>query len=670
MSTNVDPIGTGTGRWLLCTHQEIERARARLAQPAWQPAAKGLADVARRAAERWHQLPTFDHRWYDENPQRDFAQTYDLFAAYIYPARNMAQAMDVLLIAAAVLDEPEHHRQAMRLARHMVEHVRFHVQHHDAGLCYAMVGVGLAQAYAAGQAELGEEERGAFGWQLEACGEAIRASTQHWLSNLGHMAYNNHFAHHRRGLLAVGIALGREEWIDEALNGPRNFGELLVGCTMDDGLCYESSTLYHFATLGALAQIAELVRCHGGLGRDLYHETFANGRRLKDMFDAPLGMLLPGGELPSVGDCYARRAPLAQRQAGLYERAWAIYGDERYAWLLAQAGPRTHWQSLVHGADDLEPARPPAVRSRLWLEHGYALLASEHGPDYWHKPAVAAFVTGNASGIHHHRDTLSVQVGAAGRVWLDDAEAQAVEQQTFAAPIQRAFNRTMLAHNVVIVDEQDQRTHRQPLEVVEFKDLPACRTVALADAGGRLYPGVAMMRTLAVVAGGTDAYCLDVFQVRSEAQHVYDWLVHPRADEPATTSPAIVEPFELPRREPYSVLSDVRAAAETGPGVSLAWAQGDASFRADVTVSGGARLIRAARPVRSDGEGGTRELFMVRTRGAAATFVALYQLEGKGKPWQVLGQEPCFNGEFHELRIVVGRGDERVEHTLKALPAR
>ena len=671
MSTNINEIHTDAaapaGPWLLCTDEQIERARTRATQAAWAPAARRLSEAARKAVDRWQTLPGFDPTWYDQAPQRDFAETYDLFAAYIYPGRDMAEAIATLLVAAAVLDEPAHHQQAMRLARHMVEHVQFHVQHHDAGLCYASVGTGLAQAYAAGRTALSAADRAAFTRQLEACGEAIRTSTQHWLANLARMAYSNHYAHHRRGLLAIAIVLGRQDWIDECFTGPRNFGELLVGCTMDDGLCYESSTLYHFATLGALTQVAELARCNPHLGRDLYRETFANGRRLKDMYDAPLGMLLPGAELPSIGDCYARRAPIGQRQAGLYERAYAIYGDERYAWLLAQAGPRTHWQALIHGADELEPPRPPAVRSRVWLEHAYAFVASEHGADYWHKPALAAFITGDASGIHHHRDSLTVQIGAGGRVWIEDAEAQAAEQQAFAAPIQQAFNRRTLAHNVVIVDEQDQRTHRQPLELVHFQDLPACRTVTLADRAGRLYDGVAMMRTLAVTAG----YCLDVYQVHSEKAHVYDWLVHPRADGPATSSPATsIAGFELPAREPYSVLSDVSAAAELAPALSLSWAQQDASFRADVTVSEPARLIRAARPMRSDGQGGTRELFMVRTEAASATFVALYQLAGAGAAWRVLGCEPYDHGEFDELRITLARGDERFEHTLRGVRPR
>ena len=648
---------TTTAPDLLHTPEDIARARQRAADPAWQAAADHLRHAAQRAAERWPALPAFDPDWYDANPQRDFAETYDLFAAYVYPARDLAGDINTLLTAAAVLEEPAFHEQAMRCARHIVEHLQFHVQHHDAGLCYGLVAMGLARAYMAG-----EPHDALFREQLEACAEAIRTSTRHWLTNLAHMAYNNHYAHQRRGLLAIGVALNRTDWIDEALTGPRNFGELLVGCTMDDGLCYESSTTYHFATLGALDQLARVVRASDAIDRDLYHETFANGRTFKQMFDAPIGLMLPNRELPSHGDCYARRQPLGEAQAGLYEHAFNIWGDPRHAWLLSHK-PRDTWPALVYGADALEPATPPAPVSRLWPEHGYALLTSHDGPAYWREPAVAAVMTGDHSGIHHHLDTLSIHVAAGGRIWVEDPEVKAVEQQAFAAPIQKAFNRTSLAHNTVMVDERNQQTHRQPLRVVAFKDLPACRTVAMADTEGWLYPGVWQQRTLAVTAD----YVLDLFELDSDNAHVFDWVVHPRTDASVTATPSPSERLTLPDRAPYQVLRHVAAApVADGGSIRLNWAQDADRFRADVTAGGPATLIRAERPVQSDNQEGTRALFMLRTQAEAANFLALYQPDAD-QPWHVAAHERVFNGEFREHRITIARGSEQVHHTFRAL---
>ena len=44
----------------------------------------------------------------------------------------------------------------------------------------------------------------------------------------------------------------------------------------------------------------------------------------------------------------------------------------------------------------LEPATPPQPKTKIWIEHGYALLASHPNTDYF-LGANAAFLTGDAS---------------------------------------------------------------------------------------------------------------------------------------------------------------------------------------------------------------------------------------------------------------------------------
>src|SRR6185437_10471886 len=144
------------------------------------------------------------------------------------------------------------------------------------------------------------------------------------------------------------------------------------------------------------------------------------------------GLMLPTGELPSVGDCYAYRDPLWKMRADIYEQAFSVYRDPRYAWLLQKSGPRTSSSALLYGEEQLAPASAPAPRTRVWLEHGYALLTSHPGGDYW--SGHAAFVTGDLSGIHHHRDALSLQLAMGGKLWLEDVESAAVAVQRFAAP--------------------------------------------------------------------------------------------------------------------------------------------------------------------------------------------------------------------------------------------
>ncbi len=471
------------------------------------------------------------------------------------------------------------------------------------------------------------------------------------------MPYNNHFAAQRRGILSLGLVLGRSGWVEEALGGPRGFGELLAGATRDDGLCYESSTLYHYATLGSLVRMAEVVRHQGHLGRDLYRESFANGRCLKQMFDAPLGLMLPNGELPPLGDCYAGRRPLWEMRADLYEIGFGVYGDPRHAWLLRRAGDRTSTAAILRGAGRLEPAEPPLGRSRIWPEHGYALLTSRTGAGYWDGQGYTAVLTGDRSGVHHHRDTLGLQVAAGGRLWTEDVECEAVESHGFSSWIQSGFNRTELAHNLVVVDEAEQSRLDLPLRVLEFKELPGCRTATLADLDGRLTPAVRRLRSVAV---GPD-YVLDAFQVEAETERTLDWLLHPRADGPAEHDLDFV-PAALPERRPYSVLEEVASAPVGAGGAALTWRQTDQRFRAHVSAGMAAELIRATWPIRSDGSGGRREMFMLRVRAARVHFITLYQLGLETEPWRVDEVQRIHNGAEHELRVTVTRGDEARRH--------
>jgi len=643
--------------FLYISDDELERARERVHKPSWRPAIDGLRASAERALERNPQMPAWDSAWYDAQPDRDYGETYVLFHDYIRPATRLLSGAHTLLIAGKVLQESRYLEAAKAWAQHVTEHGRFHVRHHDAGMAYSGMADGLGELYCVLGEQLGEGDRQGLRKALEACGEAVAVNSRHWAENLARMPYNNHLACHARGLLAAGLAAGRREWIDAALDGPKSFGRLLVGATYDDGLCYESSTGYHFATLHFLLQIAELARHSSHLSRDLYREPLANGRTLKDMFDAPLGMLLPNGELPALGDCYANRSPLWRRAAATYELGFAVYGDPRYAWLLGQAGERSSLNALLHGVDGLPPGEAVPCRSRLWLEHGYGLLACPE-----EAPEAAAVLTGDRSGVHNHRDSLSLQLFAGGYLWTEDVESRAVEAHSFSAPIQRAFNRTMLAHNLVVVDERDQQGLQAPLSVTRFSTLPSCHTMEMADGSGRLYPGVRMQRTVAC----TPDYVLDVLQVASGSEHTYDWLVHPRADGPVATGLDFTAAL-LPERAPYEVLRGAEVADAPKQGVVLTWAQEDARFRMDVLAGQDGRLYRAKWPVSSDWSDGGRELLMYRVLAASVDFIAVGQVLEDDEPWRVASSERAYNGAHDEIRVSMVRGDEAREHVVEGI---
>jgi len=651
----------------------LRRAQARVAMPEWRPAAEALRREADALLADAGPLPEFDCAWYDADPDRSFAETYVRYHDYVRPLNRVLAGVSVLLRAGAVFDDERCLARAQDWTLHLAERFRFHVRHYDSGMQYGGAAVALAEARSVLAGRFSDRQRQCLDRAMTDCGEAIRWSTRHWLTDpvLRPMPYNNHFVFHHYGQLALALALDRQDWVDEVLDGPRHFGEMLVGATRDDGLCYESSTLYHYATLQGLLMLAELVRHCPRLGRDYYRQTCANGRTLKQMFDAPLGLLLPNGMLAPVGDCYAERRPLAARCQAYYETAFAVYGDPRYAWLLRQGGPRSSAAALLLGADRLEPAEPPMGRSRFWIEHGYALLTSRTGRDYWElEPSgqpggVAAVLAGDLSGVHHHNDAMSLQVFAAGRLWVEDVESRAVEAHGFSASIQAAFNRTVLAHNTVVMDGRDRATLRRPVPVTELKDLPGCCTATMTDREGRLYDGVRMARSVAV----TPEYCLDLFQTASDDEHAWDWLVHPRSDGPAECGLAFAAAVYPEGKDMagYGVLRDVGAAEARDGRLSLMWRQGSAAFRADVSAGRSGRAIRGSWPVASDWSEGGREMFALCVRATQADFVALYQPLGAGPVWRVAEIERFDDGLDQLVRIVVTDGSRRREHLVPSV---
>ncbi len=656
--------------------EEFKRARERVGHPQWAPAVDGLRKAAERAFADRQPLPEMDIAWYDADPERDFAETYVPFHAFIRPATDLLEKARTLVYAGVVLGDRRYLERAGEWLLYVSGRVRYHVRHHDSGMEYGRLSVPMAEVYTALRGELPAEACDQIHERLERAAEAIQWGTEHWLDRLQRMPYSNHLAFHRHGLLAIGLVLGRADLIEVAIDGPRGFGDMLAGATYDDGLCYESSTHYHFATFGALLGMAEMVRHRPDLNRDLYRESFANGRDLKQMFDAPLGLLLPNAALPPVGDCYARRGPFAERHAKVYEIGYAVYSDPKYAWVLSQCR-RESRNALLYGVEEIPEGSAPGGTTRLWPEHGYSLLTAAERAEYWSPDnrAPAAFLSADRNGIHHHLDRLGLQVAGAGRLWLEDVESATVasEGHGFVAPIQKGFNRTTLAHNLVMVDQENQRASEAMLELREFKDLPGFKTITWVDPHGILYEGVVQARSVAVTAD----YLLDVVQVvGDDRERTCDLLLHPRADGPVEIGDLNFGPGpSLADEPPYAVLREVESAnLGAGPSrVDLLWRQSDAACAVSVSVMEGQaqEVIRASWPVQSDWADGGREMLILRAVGKRVSFVSLYQIRNKDagadRDWRVASAERIFNGKQDEIRIRTTDGSRQCSHVLEGV---
>jgi hypothetical protein len=452
--------------FLFINGKELAKARARLGREPW----SSLLEELRKEVEEDLRCPLleFETEWWQSAKNRPWGDIYPEIAEHtmFVPWKPMVAAHRISTLYLLTGEE--------RLARHLLEVLRhyssytFVFEHYDVGMNYAGWGTLALDVYDRIYGRCTEDDRRVIDGFFKRMGDAIWKSDQAWLQHGWGGKHNNHFAWHRMALCAIGLFFGNEEYVRHALYGAEGVVELLDEGLMDEGLWHESSIHYHFTALHGLASIAEMLR-HSQHDFDLYHRRFANGRSLKNMFDAPLLTLFPDGTIPNVGDSYGRKAHI--REMPWYEYAYAIYGGPRYAWVLAQ-GKRNPEVALLYGRE--LPAQPevgvsaPSVSSHLFRQHGYAFLRWEEGPETGGGRGVAAVLNFDRNGIHCHHDHLSLILFGGGRLLAPDPEAR-TSGHAFSRPVQRELNRSVICHNTVTVDGRtEQGILDEPLKVAAW----------------------------------------------------------------------------------------------------------------------------------------------------------------------------------------------------------
>lgn len=308
----------------------------------------------------------------------------------------------------------------------------------------------------------------------------------------------------------VGFVTGAEELVREAVDDPeRGFKRQIESGVTADGLWYEGSMGYHQYTMQALWPLAEAAR-HAGM--DLYSD------RYRTMFLAPLRLALPDGNPPGFNDSFGGNV---KSLANLYEIASVRWKSPEFGGLVAFAsadGARSSLQALLYGAEEL-PAGRAAIpeESVLMREAGFAVLRARRGSGV----DALAVRFGRHGGGHGHPDKPGIVLYGAGELLALDPGSIA-----YGVPLHREWYRTTVAHNTVSVDRQLQSNADGTLESWESTNDKSSLT-ATAD---RAYPGVRMRRSLSLVAREGGSVAGDVFEVSSDTEHTYDWVLHVQGD--------------------------------------------------------------------------------------------------------------------------------------------
>lgn len=333
----------------------------------------------------------------------------------------------------------------------------------------------------------------------------------------------------------MGFALADQELIDAAIDGRSGFRFQMEKSVTPDGFWYEGAWGYHFYALDPLLRLAEMGAKNG---YDLYA-----AEPLKRMFDAPLRMLLPSGNLPAFND--SKEVNLYGYDA-LYEFAWAHYADPAYAAVL---GTRTRGlNALLFGSEDVPKAALEGLKSAAFPDSGYAVLRAPQG-DY-----TVAMKFGPHGGGHGHYDKLNFVSYANGATQALDPGTQ-----SYAAPTHNTWDKVTIAHNTVTVDET---TQNEAAGHLEWADLEGETYRAVRAMGGAAYSSATLARTMLVTA----EYALDVFEAAGTdgQEHTFDWAYH--SDGVVTGDPGLqFDAFSgFPAKNGYQHITETTAAQTAG----------------------------------------------------------------------------------------------------------
>ena len=296
----------------------------------------------------------------------------------------------------------------------------------------------------------------------------------------------------------VGFLLNDSKLISLAIDDPQyGFRAQMARGVLPGGFWLEGSTGYHFFAMEGLWPLMEAAR---NCGIDLY------GPQFKSMFDGPISLAMPNLSLPNFND--SGISPL-ESHADIYELAVARFHDLAYGALISEG--RSSRMAMLFGstnARDGEIHLPTA--SRNLTGPGYAIL--ERGTD-----AAATWLAlkyGPHGGGHGHPDKNSFILYARGGVVAPDVGTHA-----YGSPLHAGWDKTTLAHNTLVVDEQSQ-TPAQGKCLAFGSDKGVDYSVTEA---GPIYAGVRFIRSVAMLNSNVIVF---IDQIDANAPHTFDLAYH------------------------------------------------------------------------------------------------------------------------------------------------
>lgn len=565
-------------------------------------------------------IEPLDESWWESIRDKPWGETYPIiFERTMREPMRYAHAAGDLATAWLLTGDEKYAERAEALLMNLTGY-QFLAEHYDVGMNYSIWVWQALIAYDTLFPRLSTGQRDKLDGMVTRFVRALGKNDVFWIENNIGGGINNHLAWHKVLFGLVGLFYDRPEMVKECLYGRRGLVSLLEDGLLDHGLWCESSLNYQFT---AIAPMLIFGQCQKNVRHEpsILNLVAADGRTLKQSFDAMFDVLAPNGLIPPIGDAYARHVRLSEIH--LYEAAWDAWGDPKYAWLMNQ-NPEPSIRSLFVPEMPSNVPAPP-IRTLNLPEHGYVFLRSHEDEAYWNTDARMAFLTYDRSDVHANADKLSLMLFAGDHMVLPDVEGRATVPHAFSSRIQSELNRGTLSHNTVMIDGQDQRMVPRMLRLIEFRDVPDEKRATAADLDDILYDGVRQMRTIAM----TDDYVLDVFQVDTgEVARQIDWIVH-TLDEHARmvdSGPldfAGAETYTFGDQGPGRWLRDGRVLVPAGD-LRMTWANEATSLQLTMLDPEADQLIVCGYPATDEPDSGMIPMMILRRQASRALFAGVW----------------------------------------------